>query len=298
MNKNWVDGFARSLVQHAARKAPASLAQRLQEEWLADFEERKGRMARLRFGVGCCWATKVIAHEYLEPKVATATATAAGGSTVATSRYSRPDYSFLSGRTVAILGIAGLHALIVYAFATGLVQKAVVVFTDPIPVIPDPPRVIEPPPPLPPPQFVDHTHFFVDPGPRLRSFDDDKVSPAETTTVLEQLPPTGPANPPQPTTVNRVGGGPGKNFPNTADYYPPAEIRGGITGTSTVRVCTDERGRLTADPTLETSSGSAGLDKGALRLAKAGSGRYRPTTEDGRPVDSCYPFRVTFSMKN
>src|SRR3954454_18033974 len=99
MKNNLVDGMARSLVQHAAREAPASLVERLEEEWLADFEERKSALARLRFGVGCCWATQVIAHEYLEPKVATATATAAGGS-VSTSPY---DYSFLSRRTVAVL---------------------------------------------------------------------------------------------------------------------------------------------------------------------------------------------------
>ena len=90
MKNNFVDGYARSLVQHAARRAPASLAERLEEEWLADFEERKSGLARLRFGVGCAWATRVIAHEYLEPKVATASA---NGATAATSHYRGPDYS-------------------------------------------------------------------------------------------------------------------------------------------------------------------------------------------------------------
>jgi len=46
------------------------------------------------------------------------------------------------------------------------------------------------------------------------------------------------------------------------------------------------------------SSGSAGLDQGALRLAKAGSGRYRASLEDGRPVSSCYSFQVTFNLRD
>jgi TonB family protein len=71
----------------------------------------------------------------------------------------------------------------------------------------------------------------------------------------------------------------------------------GTKGITTVQVCTDEKGRLTAAPTLAQSSGSAGLDEGALKLAKAGSGRYRPTTEDGRAVSSCYSFRVRFDFR-
>jgi hypothetical protein len=71
----------------------------------------------------------------------------------------------------------------------------------------------------------------------------------------------------------------------------------GRTGISTVQVCTDDKGRLTAAPMIAQSSGSSGLDEGALRLAKAGSGHYRATTEDGRAVNSCYPVRIRFDLK-
>jgi len=64
-----------------------------------------------------------------------------------------------------------------------------------------------------------------------------------------------------------------------------------------VRVCVDDRGRLAAQPTIARSSGSARLDDGALKLARAGSGHYRSSTEDGRPVPSCYPFRITFALR-
>jgi hypothetical protein len=48
---------------------------------------------------------------------------------------------------------------------------------------------------------------------------------------------------------------------------------------------------------IAESSGSPRLDESATRLSLAGSGHYRPTTEDGRPVDSCYVFRVRFVMR-
>jgi TonB family protein len=95
-----------------------------------------------------------------------------------------------------------------------------------------------------------------------------------------------------------VTGGPRAGFPNTDDYYPPEARRLDETGTSVVSVCVDPRGRLTAAPALVTSSGVGQIDEGALRLAKAGSGHYRPTTEDGRPVSSCYSFRVRFELQD
>jgi len=292
MKNNLVDGIARSLVQHAAHKAPASLAQRLEEEWLADFEERRSALARLYFGIGCCWATRVIAHEYLEPKVATASA---GGATVAASAYTSPDYSFLSRRTVAVLGILGLHAVIIYGFATGLVHTVITKFVAPVTMIPTQPQTPQAPPPLPDlPDFRKQIPI-VDPLTDMLKFD-DSTAPVMTAPVPPEVVRVVPTVT-QPTVVNRVMGGPGKNFPNTDDYYPPAEIRLGRTGSTTVRVCTDERGLLTGDPTLVQSSGSAGLDQGALKLARAGSGHYRASTEDGRAVSSCYPFRVTFTMR-
>jgi len=294
MKNNLVEEIARSLVQHAARRAPASLAQRLEEEWLADFAERRGQLARLRFGVGCVWATQVITHEYLAPKVAAASA---GGGSVATSPPAGVDFSFLSGRTVAVLGILGLHGLIVYAFATGMVHKVVKAMETPVAMFPAEPRKFDPPPALPPPTDLERMHRVSIPDPDVPAIDVEKVGTFEIPEV--NGPPDGPTSPVvQPPPARRVQGGPGKGFPNTDKFYPPPEIRTGTMGTATVSVCTDERGRLTADPKLVTTSGSPGLDQGALRLAKAGSGHYRPTTEEGRAVSSCYPFRVTFSMRH
>jgi TonB family protein len=100
-----------------------------------------------------------------------------------------------------------------------------------------------------------------------------------------------------PPRVIREPGGPGKGFPHTEDFYPANALRLGQEGVATVQVCVDEKGRLTSMPTITQSSGMASLDDGAVKLAKAGSGHYRPTTEDGRPVSSCYGYRIGFHVK-
>jgi TonB family protein len=89
----------------------------------------------------------------------------------------------------------------------------------------------------------------------------------------------------------------GKGFPSSDDYYPSASQRLGETGAANVKACVGANGRLTAAPTIEKSSGSSRLDDGALRLAKAGDGKYVPQTEDGKPVESCFVFRVVLQLK-
>jgi TonB family protein len=118
-----------------------------------------------------------------------------------------------------------------------------------------------------------------------------------TDTVHEQLPPT-PSTPSAFHVAKRVDGGPGAGFPNPDDFYPEAARRFEEQGIATVKVCVDAKGRLTSDPATLQSAGSSRLDEGALRLARAGSGHYRASTEDGRPVNSCYPLRIRFQLRN
>jgi TonB family protein len=95
-----------------------------------------------------------------------------------------------------------------------------------------------------------------------------------------------------------VLGNAGKGFPNSGEYYPPSAIRLGETGTAIVRVCVNSKGYLTGTPAIQTSSGSPRLDEGALKLARAGSGHYRPTMENGQPVDSCFPLPINYQLKD
>jgi protein TonB len=126
--------------------------------------------------------------------------------------------------------------------------------------------------------------------------------PVETSTAIQDVTDrhivAAPPPPPPPKPVNRVSGGPGKGFPSTEDYYPAASKRLGEEGAVVVHVCVGSNGKLTEEPTVQQSSGSARLDEGGVKLAKAGSGHYRAATEDGQAVNSCFPFRIKFELRN
>jgi protein TonB len=278
---------ARRLIERAARKAPAALAERLEEEWLADLQSRSGSLSRLRLAIGCCWATGVITREFRIPQLA------AAGAHKPLLGDLRPDLPLLSRRTVAFILIAAVHVLLIYAFTTGLAQHVVAslpelthaVFLDEV----KPVR-----PPSPPPDFkpVVIQPVVVDPVVPQTIDYPDQTATEQPTAQPAQVP----SRPSTPPTISRAWGGPGAGFPTTDEYYPAASRRLAEVGEATVGVCVDGRGRLTADPTLVAMSGSRRLDAGALTLAKAGSGYYRPTTDDGQPVTACYSYRIRFKL--
>jgi TonB family protein len=282
---------ARHLIRRAAQQVPAAVSARLEEEWLADLATRTGSLSRLRLALGCCWAARVIGAEHAAWGVVAAGTTSPK---VLTAR-APVDLSFVSGRTLALLTIACIHIAVLYSLATGLMQRTItpepamqVSFPTEIEVAPRAPAANNAP---------SHAH------PRLRS-PAPKVDIEPP--VSAELPPPPAVAPqaadrnsvPPPPASTRVLGGPGVGFPATEDFYPAAARRLGEKGAATVQVCVDVTGQLNAAPLLAASSGSARLDEGALRLARAGSGHYRPTIEDGRAVNSCYPIRVRFELRN
>jgi periplasmic protein TonB len=283
-----LESFARCLIRYGARSAPPPLSERLEEEWLADLGARSGPVSRLRFALGCCWASRVIAREL--PAAVRTAACAAGPKSV--TLYSQADPSRLSPRAAMFLLILCMHALVIYALTAGLASRVIDEFVPDISVLPAPPASpTQPPPPLPPPQNLR--------PPRIENVEPlIPIDPAPDTGGIPVEKPGVPERPVPPRAVTRIIGGPGAGFPNTEDYYPAASRRIGENGMVTVQVCVDASGRLTADPTIAQSSGSARLDGGALKLARAGSGHYRATTEDGRAVSSCYPYRIRFEIKD
>lgn len=283
---------AQRLIQHAARHAPPLLAERLEEEWLADLTTRRGPTSRLLFALGCCWATQTIAREH--SALVASTARAATGSTTMTA-HAQSNLTFIPRRTTVLIAIVGIHVALIYAFATGLATRLI-----PVPQLPftvdflrDPPAKAIPPP-LPPVTFVP-PRINLGPDPEIKV----TVDPGDSIHDPPPDPPrTGPTTqPPRPPAVKRVAGGPGKGFPDSDDYYPPAARRLNEQGSAAVRVCVDPSGRLTAEPTVTQSSGSTRLDEGAIKLARAGSGHYRPTTENGVPVSSCYGYLIRFDLR-
>lgn len=284
--------LARHLIGYAARKAPPDLAQRLEEEWLADLMARRSAFSRIRFGVGCCWATRAIAREFGAAAVAT-------GSPAAGERllvgYGGHDFSRVSRRTVALIAIGCLHVGIFYLYLSGFSGTLVADRTDPLTTKfislarrPHQSRPIQP--------NVTLTTLQTLPTP-IPKID----FPPQTTAIAVMRSPRPnfelvPRQVPEP--VRRVLGGPGPGFPDTEDFYPADARRMNEQGATVVNVCVDPRGKLTAAPTVAESSGIGLIDEGALELASAGSGHYRPTTENGLPVSACYAFRISFRLRD
>jgi TonB family protein len=282
------------LIHHAARHAPDSLAERLEEEWLADLETRTSGVSRVRFAIGCCWATQVIAFEHQPSKAAVSTTAVAAQGGIA---YADQNFSFISLRSSTFFLVASLHIVLIYGFMSALSHTHKSAVPDPLQNRNLPaslPR--EPPPPLPVPNFK-HVPIDVPPIETTLRYEPDPDG-GVTTEVVQDSVKLQPPAPPTPHAAKRIDGGPGAGFPDTADFYPSQSIRLGEQGISTVRVCVDPKGRLTSDPTTLKSSGSARLDDGALKLARAGSGHYRAATEDGQPVSSCYPLGIRFQLKH
>ena len=243
----------------------------------------------MRFALGCCWATRVIARDYLGAGAPTGSSASAHGTII----LGQHDAWYFSRRTAIFLLIVLLHALVIYGFATGFVRRVFEAMPRPmVTSILDPPRTHEPQPP-PINGHLARTPQIAPELPPPVDFPPDPIHPiVAADSPVPPVPPTAPSK-----SVTRILGGPGSGFPNTGDYYPLASRRLGEVGVATVRVCVDDRGRLASAPTIAHSSGSARLDSAALLLAKAGSNHYRSTTENGAPVPDCYPFRIRFQLK-
>ena len=65
-----------------------------------------------------------------------------------------------------------------------------------------------------------------------------------------------------------------------------------------LRVCADEAGTLTQDPTVVHSSGDARLDEAARKIARAGSGNYRPVPSvNGKAASGCAQITIRFETR-
>jgi len=211
------------------------------------------------------------------------------------SGFARHDAGYFSRRSGTFIMVTALHAILFYGLITTLSHIRAGANPPPLQIRPiDSPHPREIPPATPPPQL--DTGKIETPIPEFSVPGDPDAGREATTTTgpisSQPISPSITAHVPA-----QVRGGPGVGFPDPDDFYPPLARRMEEQGSATVQVCVDAKGRLTADPSLLEGSGSAGLDGGALKLARAGSGHYRASTEDGLPVNSCYPLRIRFQIK-
>ncbi|RYG86361.1 energy transducer TonB [bacterium] len=80
------------------------------------------------------------------------------------------------------------------------------------------------------------------------------------------------------------------------DLYPPASIRMGEEGVATVRVCVGPNAKVVGTPEVTSSTGYPRLDQAAIAWTRDAL-VYKAATEDGRPVEACKGFKVTFDLK-
>ncbi len=209
--------------------------------------------------------------------------------------YAQHDSSFFSRRAIAFVAICLLHVLLIYGLESGLAHRMIEAVAPPIqtdivqevqkrdePPPPPPPKLERPPVEVPPPDVAINVPV--------------ETNTTAITDVTNKHVEAAPPPPPPPRQVVRTAPGTLKGFPNTEDFYPPASQRLGEEGTTMVKACVGADGKLSAEPAVVKSSGHSRLDEGAIKLAKAGSGKYKPATEDGKPVNSCFDFNIKFQL--
>jgi len=200
------------------------------------------------------------------------------------------DTQFMTRRSLVVLVIISLHLFIAWALATGLARRALEVLAPPIQTdIVEEVKTEKEPPPPPPPDFEKPPVEVPPPDVTIQMPVEAPATTAITAIAAQPHPPAAATH-----AVNKTPPKLGAHFPNTEDYYPAASKRLGEEGAPTVRVCLGPDSKLTGAPTIAQSSGSARLDEGAINLAKAG--RYVAGTEEGKPVASCFDFRIKFQM--
>jgi protein TonB len=185
-----------------------------------------------------------------------------------------------------------LHVLLAYGLATGLARKAIELIAPPIQsdIIEEVQQHDLPPPP-PPPEF-ERPPVEVPPPDINIDVPVEAVASTAITDVTDKHVQAAPA----PHVSSKTNPATGKNFPNSADYYPAASMRLGEEGSAIVHACVAPTGKLSEDPTIAKTSGSSRLDEGAIKLAKAG--RYVAGTEDGKPMTACFNMSIKFQLRN
>ena len=126
-----LDSVTHWMIRQAAALAPECLSSRLEEEWLADSEFRSSTLSRVRFALGCCWATVVIVNDYSRDRDPAMSPVAAGGfGTFADRNFSYVKSASAPVRCSWIVGILcraflrSNHHVVAYARIGGIPEFA------------------------------------------------------------------------------------------------------------------------------------------------------------------------------
>jgi len=205
--------------------------------------------------------------------------------------YPQQESSLLSKRSLILVAILVIHAIVIYAFASGLAksgQRYLQTILQTSIIETEKPKDLPPPPPpvdlkeKPPVQVVApdiNISVPVDTPPPITNV--VKATPAAP-------PPPAVVRPPPPGTPVQV-----TYRPDISNYYPEASRRQGEEGRVVVKICVSATGKIDSVE-LATGSGFPELDEAALKVAKAY--RFKPATSEGKPVGVCPTLPVKFEL--
>jgi protein TonB len=204
------------------------------------------------------------------------------------------DTEFFTRRTAVLAAIIALHVFILYALATGLARRAIEVLAPPIQtdIVQEEKTKAEPPPP-PPPELRKEVVEVPPPDINIAM---PEVGPSTTAITARVAEAPKAAAPVAKAAVAGTAVGLGKGFPNVDDFYPDASRRLGEEGLTVVDICVGPDGKLTEAPKVHTSSGHERLDQAAIKVAQTGSGRFKPATEEGKPITKCTQLPIRFKL--
>jgi len=204
------------------------------------------------------------------------------------------DTDFFTRRTAVLAAIIALHLFIAWALATGLARKAIEVLAPPIQtdIVQEEKTKTEPPPP-PPPELRKQVVEVPPPDIQIAMPEVGPQTSAITARVEQPK-----AAPVAKAAVAATAIGLGKGFPNVDDYYPDASRRLGEEGLTIVDICVGPDGKLTEPPKVGKTSGHERLDQAAVKVASVGSGRFKPATEEGKPISKCTQLPIRFKLHN
>ena len=219
------------------------------------------------------------------------------------------DQKMSGSKVVAIVIVALIHALLGYAFVTGLAYQYVKKVTGDLNTFdveppPPPPPPDEPPPPppdqpnLPPPPttVVVPPPVVVTPSPAPAITTSNIIPLSQPTAPPAPPAPPSPPAPPAPPAVSKAAGAKGNPASwVSVDDYPPSAIRAGEQGAVAMRWDINAQGRV-ENCTVTTSSGSPALDRAAC-AAMTRRGRYSPALDqNGNPMRSSATQRIRWTL--
>lgn len=211
------------------------------------------------------------------------------------------DHSQGSSRTVSIVIVALIHAVLGYAFVTGLGMKYVKKAAEQLNVIDvkeEPPPPDEEPPPPPPDQPVEPPPVVSPPpivqtpvqAPQIQSVPKPPPVFLPTPTPAPPPPPPPPAAPASKASPRSAPG----SWLSDADY-PSRAQREERSGTAGFRLEIGPDGRVTSC-TVTSSTGSPDLDEATCRLLPKRA-RFKPATAvGGAPMSDTYNGRITWRL--